>query len=1180
MKKISRFLLLIMIMTSLVGCKFVFVREEVTKEPTGDAPTDEIPTEVIPTEDVTTEETPDPQITYIITFNHNGYGEKPDSVNASSLPNPLPELSAEDFIFEGWYYDSEFDKKAVAGETITDNITLYAKWVQIIGEISYSVTFENNGHGEKPAKLFNVSVLPNPLPELSAEGWVFEGWYKDIALTTRAVAGEAFTDNITLYAKWSEISSYKVTFENNGHGNSVLPLFKVTALPDSLPKLKENGYNFEGWYFDSEFTIPAFANAKISKDVTLYAKWSEILSYKVTFENNNHGYDYGSIENVTHLPSILPVLVEEGYEFDGWYFDSEFAKLAVGNTKLTSNVTLYAKWKELKYQITYNVNGHGIQPQDVKDVNKLPEKLPVLSEEGFIFEGWFTNVGLTVSAVTGAPVAKNTTLYARWTEIAYTISFNINGHGTALNPINKAKTIPSNLPTLLDNGWIFEGWYTDSSLTTPVVSGSQLLENITLYAKWREVSETDGTFTITFNNNGYGETPTEINNVTSLPAKLPILTSDDAEFIGWFKDSELTIVAISGSKINSDTVLYAKWSTAQTTFSVSFAVNGFGKDINTLTGLTALPTPLPTLYATGYEFIGWYTDEELTDKAQAGATITSDTVLYAKWQAENASGDEGEKHSVTPPFTDTMKTNPVYNGEDVLVSRIETTSAGTHILVDNKPFLFIGTSIRVDAFMNCDKFNYQEVEALFNEASKLGVTCVQVPVEWAKMEVEKDVFDYTYIFTMLYYANKYNLKIELLWYGTNMCGDTHSYTVPDYILSDGRTYPKLDALRTGEFWNYYGIMWFLDFDNPNLIAREVNAINKMMEYIYEFDSTHGGKKPVIGIQVLNEPDIFARWRVNEKNVLSNETGQVFTADEAFNKIANSLDALGKAVKANKYKVYTRVNLATATKADTLSSGSGTFTGNNLNNPPEFALKFQALEGIDIIGDDAYTSSVREIKGITTIFGKLIPNNFGHIAENDGNYSNTASLILTSVALHGGYSIYDLITSPFFAENNSANIDQGIILFKNGTKNQFEYKSHYAQTQSIIKGLKLASNVYGVSNDDFIAFNINSDNPAGSISQTISSTNITVAFQTSNGAIGFAIDHGNYIDVYVTANSSINISNCNVTKVQTGSYVNGAFSATNTLATSKQISLTGGTLYRIEYNGSSKISSTAWGHIGG
>ena len=535
---------------------------------------------------------------------------------------------------------------------------------------------------------------------------------------------------------------------------------------------------------------------------------------------------------------------------------------------------------------------------------------------------------------------------------------------------------------------------------------------------------------------------------------------------------------------------------------------------------------------------------------------------------------------VNPPFADQMLTNAVYDGSDVLVSQVTTTSNGTHLTVEGQPFLFIGASIRVDAFMNCDNFNYLEVEPLFAEAAKLGVTCVQVPIEWAKLEIEENQFDFTYLFTMLYYANKYDLKIELLWYGTNMCGDTHSYTVPDYILRDGKTYPKFDALRTGEFWNYYGIMWFLDFDHPNLIARETNAIKKMMEYVYEFDSTHGGKKPLIGVQVLNEPDIFARWRVSEKQVLSNETGEVMTSEEAYAKISNSLDALGKEVKASKYKVYTRVNLATSTAADNLTSGNGIFTGTTLNDAPSFAKQFQELEGIDIIGDDAYTSSVKNIKGITAMYATKLANNFGHIAENDGNYGNTASLILTSVAVHGGYSIYDLITSPFFVDNNSSNIDQGIILFKDGSKNEFEYKSHYTQTKNIINGLKLASNVYGVSSADFIAFNINSDYPVTSVSQTIASTNVSIQFQTSNGAIGFAIDHGTYIDIYVTAASSITISNCSVTKVQTGYYTNQNFTSSSTLSTASSISLSANTLYRIEYNSSSKIASTTWDNIGG
>ena len=415
-----------------------------------------------------------------------------------------------------------------------------------------------------------------------------------------------------------------------------------------------------------------------------------------------------------------------------------------------------------------------------------------------------------------------------------------------------------------------------------------------------------------------------------------------------------------------------------------------------------------------------------------------------------------------------------------------------------------------------------------------------------------------------------------------MCGDTHSYTVPDYILRDGKTYPKFDALRTGEFWNYYGIMWFLDFDNPNLVARETNAVAKMMDYIYEFDSTHGGKKSVIGIQVLNEPDIFFRWRINQQNVLSRNTGNTMTYDEGVNKVCNSLDAIGKTIKNSKYKVYTRVNLATATKADAYGNASGIYSGSNINNAPDFAVKFQKLDGIDIVGDDCYTSQVKEVKGIVTMFKDRISNNFGHIAENDGSYANTPSLILASIANHGGYSIYELITSPFFVGGDTTkNVDQGIILFKGNSHSEFEYKSHYNATKSLINGLKQAGyGVYKVSPADFMAFNINNDNPVQSANQTVSSTNVKINFTTSNGAIGFAIDHGSYMDVYFTGNSKIVISNGSVRAVKSGSYdVNGTFSQSGSDNASSTLNLNGGTLYRIEYTSSGKINSNTWGSIG-
>lgn len=539
--------------------------------------------------------------------------------------------------------------------------------------------------------------------------------------------------------------------------------------------------------------------------------------------------------------------------------------------------------------------------------------------------------------------------------------------------------------------------------------------------------------------------------------------------------------------------------------------------------------------------------------------------------------DEPDK-PVPPQPQDPTLTDPVYDGSDVVVSQIVSTSAGNHIMVDGNDFLFVGTQIRVDAFMNCDKLDYEQVGLLFAEAAKLGVTCVQIPVEWAKIETEKDKFDFTYLFNILGLTNKYNLKTELLWFGTNMCGDSHSYTVPDYILRDGKTYPKFDALRTGEYWNYYGIMWFLDFDNPNLVARESNAIAKMMEYIYEYDSTHGGKKPVIGVQILNEPDIFVRFRIKDKEVSQN--GQILDTKTGYEKIYNSLDALGKTVKAAKYKVYTRVNLASSTNADSYGNANGIYEGDKLKGAPKFAEEICALEGIDIVGDDSYTSSVRNIKGITKMFGN-IQGNFGHIAENDGSYENTASLILAAVAQHGGYSLYDLLTSPFYVKHGTGNVDQGVLTYANADYTEFNYKKHYNETKTMIAGLKAAeSKIYTVSSEDFAAFNIKTNFASAELTQTVSTTNVTLAFVTKKGAIGFAIDCGGYLVVFATADATLNVTDGSVTSVQSGAFVNGEFVADGTIALSDVISLQAGTLYRIDYVSAGKIASTTWQEIGG
>ena len=68
------------------------------------------------------------------------------------------------------------------------------------------------------------------------------------------------------------------------------------------------------------------------------------------------------------------------------------------------------------------------------------------------------------------------------------------------------------------------------------------------------------------------------------------------------------------------------------TYTVTYNMNDHGTQIDPASDLTALPNPLPTPSAVeGYTFGGWYTDANCTTAATAGATISDDITLYAKW---------------------------------------------------------------------------------------------------------------------------------------------------------------------------------------------------------------------------------------------------------------------------------------------------------------------------------------------------------------------------------------------------------------------------------------------------------------------------------------------------------------------------------------------------------------------
>ena len=346
------------------------------------------------------------------------------------------------------------------------------------------------------------------------------------------------------------------------------------------------------------------------------------------------------------------------------------------------------------------------------------------------------------------------------------------------------------------------------------------------------------------------------------------------------------------------------------------------------------------------------------------------------------------------------------------VSKLVTENNKTYVSVDGKPFPFLGAQIRLDALLNCDKMAINEVENYFKKAQELGLNCVQIPISWNMVEPKENKYDYSIVNSILQFVNKYNLKMELLWFSTNMVGDSFSYLIPQYVLQEyNKRFSRNDE---GNFWNYYGYQYTMILDDEWVLERETKAITALFNHIRYWDSQNGDKHPIISAQIHNEPDALMRWRIDQKD-LKYRDGTPLSKEKAWTMITNALNSVGKAVKNSSYKVVTRVNL---------------IYGDGINPFPEATNARPKdvfdLQGIDFIGVDAYKDNIKHLKNEVMAYAS-IAGNYALVAENKGSYANTPSLILTSFALGGGYDIYDLATSNFFINNTTEpdQIDHGI-----------------------------------------------------------------------------------------------------------------------------------------------------------
>jgi uncharacterized repeat protein (TIGR02543 family) len=302
--------------------------------------------------------------------------------------------------------------------------------------------------------------------------------------------------NVTLYAVWTAVN-YTVTFNaNGGTGTMANQTFTVAGAALTKNTLTRTGYTFAGWSSTAAGSV-AFADSatyNTAGNVTLYAVWTAV-NYTVTF-NANGGAGTMSAMTFTVAGKALTAnaFTRTGYTFAGWSTTATgtvaFANNANYNT--AGNVTLYAVWTAVNYTVTFNANGGtGTMANQTFTVAGAALTKNTLTRAGYTFSGWATTATGSVAFADAATynTAGNVTLYAVWTPVTYTVTFNANGGtGTmaAMTFTVTGRALTKN--TFTRTGKTFGGWATTAAGTTVAYADMATINtagNITLYAIWK-----------------------------------------------------------------------------------------------------------------------------------------------------------------------------------------------------------------------------------------------------------------------------------------------------------------------------------------------------------------------------------------------------------------------------------------------------------------------------------------------------------------------------------------------------------------------------------------------------------------------------------------------------------------------------------------------------------------------
>ena len=463
--------------------------------------------------------------------------------------------------FDGWYrlWDETIDKDKpdkttweYGGKTYVkytgrvfpafgSDLKLYGRWLPEI-QVSFHwagsvIPVDGDGNEIAAPSALSLSLDGNgkryyQATAPTADGFEFDGWYKDSACTQKFKEdGEILTANTDLYGRWTRLGTKTVTFKvqngkwsddssadktvtvdlRNGLGTlspkdvptGMTPVnkdeYKDSGSWDIRPNTDPNGISETGNYVYT-YTFPPKNKCTVTYHwLSTENPASAVLPKQATVT-----------ENTSYPVETVPDI--KGWTFSGWY-DNEACEGKRVDKEINikdQNIDLYGKWTHNPCTVTFRADYEGAE-RGYLDANKqtvvltytvpygstlrkerisLPTPVPGEATYYF-FKDWdLDNLFYTDPDVLNMPVRSDLTFVAQWWPV---VTFDASGgawsSGETIETMHyvKIQTDTEKVAaesTPVRNGYTFLGWYTAADGGVRANFEDTVNGPKTLYAHW------------------------------------------------------------------------------------------------------------------------------------------------------------------------------------------------------------------------------------------------------------------------------------------------------------------------------------------------------------------------------------------------------------------------------------------------------------------------------------------------------------------------------------------------------------------------------------------------------------------------------------------------------------------------------------------------------------------------